>query len=54
MFTYNYRILLLVHVCDFKTCNQMAYESLAMISSALSRLECGQLGIIRCVYSWSL
>jgi midasin len=28
-------------------CSQMAYESLAMISSALTRLECGQLGILR-------
>ena len=27
----------------------MAYESLAMISSALSRLECGQLGVMRSV-----
>lgn len=27
----------------------MAYESLAMISSALSRLESGQLGIVRLV-----
>ena len=28
-------------------CAQMAYESLAMISSALNRLECGQVGILR-------
>jgi midasin len=28
-------------------CSQMAYESLAMISSALTRLECGQLGVLR-------
>ena len=29
--------------------HKMAYESLAMISSALSRLDCGQLGVIRSV-----
>ncbi len=28
-------------------CNQMAYESLAVISTALQKLECGQLGICR-------
>ena len=32
----------------FSLC-KMAYESLAMISSALSRLECGQLGVMRSV-----
>ncbi len=34
---------------------QMAYESLALISSALSRLDCGQLGVCRYVFvGWSL
>ena len=28
-------------------CNQMAYESLALISASLQKLECGQLGICR-------
>ncbi len=30
-------------------CNQMAYESLAVISTALQKLECGQLGICRLI-----
>lgn len=28
-------------------CNQMAYESLAVITTALQKLECGQIGICR-------
>ena len=40
-----------MYVCMFDVfCfPQMAYESLALISTSLSRLDCGQLGICRLV-----
>ena len=30
----------------------MAYESLALISTALQKLDCGQLGVLRLVEKW--
>ena len=53
------RMYIRVHVCVYVcmyVCMynvfcfpQMAYESLALISTSLSRLDCGQLGICRLV-----